>query len=248
MNINSFELYPYVRVYTNLMDDNQNLYSILKDLTSDFNKNVSFVKSDWLSQNKTKKFGDYLFAKENPYSFYEPLVFESSIKNFVNTNYLKEFYLYKRVQEVKKLTIEDYVKIYNVDVPKKTFITFGVNIARYEPNFCIDEFDALEDMYFPFRKISMLYHTDYTGSIDVDRKDQFLITSNIYFNDDYEGGSIIFWVEGDKFSYKPKAGEVVVFPSGSPLFFPNNKKYLHAVETNKFKEKFLSRNYLMYSL
>lgn len=248
MNINSFEIYPYVRVYTNLMDDNQDLYNILQNLISNFNKNVSFVKTDWLTQNKNKKFGDYLFAQENVNNFYEPFVFESSIKNFVNTNYLQEFYLYKRVQEIKKFTIEDYVKTYNVNLPKETFISLGVNIARYEPNFSIYEFDKLEDMYFPFENVSMLYHTDYTGSDDLDRKSQFLITSNIYFNDDYEGGSIIFYVEGDKFSYKPKAGEIVVFPSGSPLFFPDNKKYLHAVETNKIKEKFLSRNYLMYNL
>lgn len=248
MNINSFEIYPYVRVYTNLMDDNQDLYNILQNLISNFNKNVSFVKTDWLTQNKNKKFGDYLFAQENVNNFYEPFVFESSIKNFVNTNYLQEFYLYKRVQEIKKFTIEDYVKTYNVNLPKETFISLGVNIARYEPNFSIYEFDKLEDMYFPFENVSMLYHTDYTGSDDLDRKAQFLITSNIYFNDDYEGGSIIFYVEGDKFSYKPKAGEIVVFPSGSPLFFPDNKKYLHAVETNKIKEKFLSRNYLMYNL
>ena len=257
MNINSFEVYPYVRVYTNLMDDNQNLYNTLQNLTSDFNKNVSFVKSDWITENKGKKFGDYLFAQEDPNNFYEPFVFGSSIKNFghltktklLNTNYLKEFHLFKRIQEIKKLTIEDYVKIYNVNLPKKTFISLGVNIARYEPNFSINEIHEFEkDMYFPFENLSMVYHTDYTGSNDIDRENQFLITSNIYFNDDYEGGSIIFYVEGDKFSYKPKAGEILVFPSGSPLFLPDNKKYLHAVETNKVKEKFLSRNYLMYSL
>ncbi len=248
MNIDSFEIYPYVRVYTNLMNDNQNLYNILQNLTSNFNNNVSFVKTDWLTQNKDKKFGDYLFAQENVNNFYEPFVFNSSIKNFVNTNYLQKFHLFKRFQEIKKLTIEDYVKIYNVNLPEKTFISAGVNIARYEPNFSIYEFDKLEDMYSPFTNVSMLYHTDYTGSDDLDRKAQFLITSNIYINDDYEGGSIIFYVEGDKFFYKPKAGEVVVFPSGSPLFFPDNKKYLHAVETNKIKEKFLSRNYLMYDL
>lgn len=257
MNINSFEIYPYVRVYNNLMDDNQNLYNILQNLTSNFNKNVSFVKTDWLTQNKNKKFGDYLFARENPDNVYEPLVFESLIKNFVNTNYLQEFELFKRIQEIKKLTIEDYVKFYNVNLPKKSFISSGVNIARYDPDFFLYNFDDFDqdagvyitNTYLPYKtSLSMGYHTDYTGSNDVDRKDQFLITSNIYFNDDYQGGSIIFYVEGDKFLYKPKAGEIVVFPSGSPLFFPNNKKYLHAVETNTIKEKFLSRNYLMYNL
>ena len=247
MNMNSFEVYPYVRVYTNLMDDNQNLYNILQNLTSDFNKNVSFVKTDWVTQYKNKKFGDYLFARTTN-NFYEPFVFESSIKNFVDTNYLEEFHLYKRVQEIKELTIEDYVKIYNVNLPKETFISLGVNIARYEPNFSIHEIDKSDTMYSPLENVSMLYHTDYTGSSDTDRENQFLITSNIYFNDDYEGGSIIFYVEGDKFVYKPKAGEIIVFPSGSPLFFPDGKRYLHAVETNYFKQKFLSRNYLMYTV
>ncbi len=67
----------------------------------------------------------------------------------------------------------------------------------------------------------------------------------MYFNDDYKKGGVIFNIEGDRIRYKPNAGDVIVFPSGSPLF-PGNKKYLHAVETAYEKNKFISRNYIMY--
>ncbi len=253
MNIDSYEIYPYVRVYANLIEDYHNFYDTLQDLIINSDKNISFVKSDW--SNPTQKFGDYLFANEG-LTFYEPFVIDSFIQNFIARNniqeHIKEFQLFKKVQQIKKFTIEDYIKIYNVNLPEKTNFSYGVNIAKYDPDFIINEpkMSIETKQIYSMNKwnYSMLFHTDYTGSHDNKRKEQFLITSNTYFNDDYEGGSIIFYVEGDKFSYKPKAGETLVFPSGSPLFSPEGKKYLHSVETNYFKEKFLSRNYLMYTV
>jgi len=127
------------------------------------------------------------------------------IQNFIARNniqeHIKEFQLFKKIQQIKKFTIEDYIKIYNVNLPEKTNFSHGVNIAKYDPDFVIDK----PDMSIENKQIysmdkwnySMLFHTDYTGSHDTKREEQFLITSNIYFNDDYQGGSIIFYVEGN---------------------------------------------------
>jgi hypothetical protein len=47
------------------------------------------------------------------------------------------------------------------------------------------------------------------------------LTCNIYINDNYEGGGLSFKVftnetEYDHFSYKPSAGDALVFPSHDP--------------------------------
>ncbi len=47
-----------------------------------------------------------------------------------------------------------------------------------------------------------------------------IITYTIYLNDDYEGGEIDFVDEENKkvFVYKPKKGDITVFPSGRPFW------------------------------
>ena len=60
-----------------------------------------------------------------------------------------------------------------------------------------------------------LWKTDtYTGvHIDSHQGYEFLQFSTVmYLNDDYEGGEIFF--PNQNFSYKPKAGDVVMFPCG----------------------------------
>lgn len=62
------------------------------------------------------------------------------------------------------------------------------------------------------------FHSDFFQQ-DMDTPGYKLIfTVMIYLNDDYEGGEICFW-DGEKIvGYKPKAGDVVVFPSCEPFY------------------------------
>lgn len=232
MNTDHIEIYPYICVYTNLMEDNKELYDIAQHLSDNPNNNSIF---DW---GKWSFFGTYGSTNADVAS-------DSSIsqiaQNNENTNYFKEIKIFKRIQEIAETALNDYVTKYNVKLPEKSFIEKSVNIVKYDIGVDIAALNGIND---PISK-SMNFHTDYSSD-QIDKKYNFLITCNLYFNDDYTGGNIIFDIDNERFEYKPKAGDVIVFPSGSPLFFPNNKKYLHAVKTSYEKNKFLSRNYIMH--
>jgi hypothetical protein len=71
---------------------------------------------------------------------------------------------------------------------------------------------------------AMPYHTDAMPEFKDEPGDKFAITCLIYLNDDYEGGDLMFRVydetkdQYDAFSYKPKAGDIIIFPSAEPYF------------------------------
>ncbi len=233
MNTNHNEIYPYVCVYTGLMEDNVELYTIADHLSYNSGDNLLF---DWRPWSVFGTYGD-----ANPDVVKDPSKLNSANKN-PNTNYFKEIKIFNRIQEIVKTALDNYIAKYSINLPEKNFIQESVNIAKYSKNFDYDQKSEDQSIMIQGSK-AMNFHTDY--SRDQDRKDNFLITCNLYFNDDYKDRGIIFNIEGDIFTYKPKAGEVVVFPSGSPLF-PAGKKYLHAVETPYGKNKFISRNFMMY--
>lgn len=62
------------------------------------------------------------------------------------------------------------------------------------------------------------FHSDFFQQ-DMDTPGYKLIfTVMIYLNDDYDGGEICFW-DGEKIvGYKPKAGDIVAFPSCEPFY------------------------------
>jgi hypothetical protein len=80
----------------------------------------------------------------------------------------------------------------------------------------------------------MQYHVD-TFNYDIHGEEEIpkagarnIATLNTYVNDDYEGGKINFFYVGDpkfKVSYKPKAGDMIMYPSGWPITHGVQKAY-----------------------
>jgi hypothetical protein len=72
------------------------------------------------------------------------------------------------------------------------------------------------------------------------------VTGVTYLNEDYDGGEIEFFADGNLFKYKPQKGEIVIFPSGNPNFLTeNNEQYFHSAKVVKNGEKYLIRQYCM---
>ena len=86
--------------------------------------------------------------------------------------------------------------------------------------------------------MTMQYHTDYIISQKDMPGEKFHTTCTFYINDNYNGGDIEFYINGVVVNHKPKAGDLVVFPSTAP--------YFHGVKTIPDGNKFFIRNFVMY--
>jgi hypothetical protein len=86
--------------------------------------------------------------------------------------------------------------------------------------------------------MTMQYHTDYIISEREAPGPKFHTTCTFYINDNYDGGDIEFYVNGDIVNHKPKAGDILVFPSDAPFF--------HGVKTIPTGNKFFVRNFVMF--
>jgi hypothetical protein len=85
---------------------------------------------------------------------------------------------------------------------------------------------------------SMNYHSDYVIADAEKPGDKFGITTTFYLNDNYENGEICFRIDDHFLSYKPEAGDVIVFPSSNP--------YQHAVRKATGAERFMIRSFWQY--
>ena len=224
------EIYPYICVYKNLFFEIERCHGVLK---------MSLKKSQ---ENPDKKIG--LFPNWTDwYSFgkvvsimgdalAEPKSEEGIFEQFFL--YEDELMLAKQIQATRIAAISHYIGKYSIPVLKEPHIQIAINIGMY-----------YEETLGCAPGLTMNYHTDYNVEKIEQECINSILTCNMYFNDDYEGGEISFYAYGEKFDYKPKAGDIIVFPSGSPLF-PGNEPYFHAVKTIKNGNKFIARNYLMY--
>lgn len=59
------------------------------------------------------------------------------------------------------------------------------------------------------------YHSDFTGEPEYDK---YSITMNCYLNNEYEGGEIVFRIDGktELVPYRLSAGDMLFFPSAPP--------------------------------
>jgi hypothetical protein len=120
-----------------------------------------------------------------------------------------------------------YLKENNLDLDNWTHE--GWNVAKYEPK--VDD------------EMAMAYHTDYQREYTHNPGSKFIVTAVFYLNDNYSGGDVSFkFLDKDdvsilkeQYTYKPQAGDLVVFMSGHPHY--------HGVKTVTEGEKYIIRTY-----
>jgi preprotein translocase subunit Sec61beta len=85
------------------------------------------------------------------------------------------------------------------------------------------------------------YHVDEMPEESHERMWHQVVTITFYLNDDYEGGEICFYDESENkaYKYKPRAGDVTVFPSGAPFY--------HGVENFSGSDRYFMRIFIPYS-
>jgi predicted 2-oxoglutarate/Fe(II)-dependent dioxygenase YbiX len=110
----------------------------------------------------------------------------------------------KMILDAFHKTTKIYLEEHNIKLNNYFFPNF--DIARY------------------YKGGSMNYHTDYPQEKYFIPEHKFFTTVIMYLNDNYDGGVLSF-IEVDenkeilwRKDYKPKAGDVVIFPSKSPIY------------------------------
>lgn len=205
-------LYPRIEVYKGLLPDHKEIFEVIK---STENGTGEHYFNEW---TRWSAFGTYASTK-----------FKGAVKDQLGKNetFDKEYWAAETVYDAYNVAIKDYIAKYNVELPEKCELGSS-SFCKYDTNV-----DTLKN------NLTMQYHTDFKQSEKDMPGRQFFLTCTVYINDDYEGGEIEFYVDGEFVpAYKPEAGDIMVFPSGEP--------YYHGVRTATKGNKYLIRNFMIY--
>lgn len=135
-------------------------------------------------------------------------------------------YISNAFGKIFKETTADYILRNNVDLP---------NWHSSDPQLC---------KYFPkkvkYTGLILPFHTDYQQERSKMPGIKHGVTANLYINDNYEGGEVMFKIEPSEeiIHYKAKAGDMVIFPSGAP--------YYHGVKNVIEGDKYIVRSFWHY--
>jgi hypothetical protein len=209
MDLQYTELYPRVDVYTGLLPDADKLYQIMKQ--SEANAGGRFYLREW---EKWSVFGTYTQHKDE---------FEVGE---AGQRYHEEKYLSDRVYEAYNTAIKDYLARHQIELPEGSTL-MSSSFSKYD-----EQIDIMKN------QLTMQYHTDFIISERDMPGNKFFITCTTYINDDYDGGDICFYIDGQFINHKPKAGDILIFPSTEP--------YYHGVRAITKGNKFFVRNFIVY--
>lgn len=208
-----------IYVYKNVLKDPAGLLNILKD--SEKNPENSFLFRDWA---KWSVFGTYvdLVGKDKPEAITEEEKNRCALEESYHANVLDIFYK----------TTSHFLNSHGL-APNPEWGKAGPSYSKYVPH------TIAEGINHP--DLTMLYHTDYEWMDSESPGDEFMLTCTMYLNDDYERGGLKFAFKDKRIDYKPKAGDVVVFPSGHPDLLSEDAVYYHGVDKVLENDKYLIR-------
>ena len=215
--MNKYEIYPKVMLYQNVIENVDEIYNIIKE---SHNENSLLKWEDWDPMGLISK--THLDLIKN-----DIIVFEQNKKEKMAIEHL--YYVYSKL-------FDDYAKDWSGVGEWPSYI------GKWDlDEWIISEISFLKHEPHPEWTMAMNYHTD-THSWNKDaRAKNFIATITMYLNDDYVGGEISFLDESTNnlIKYKPKAGDVTIFPSGHP--------YFHGVYSAKDNNRYAVRMFYMHS-
>lgn len=216
-------LMPKVAVYRNVIEDIDEVFKVIKESKSSHDEN--FFISPWEAWQDTGLMTKINFANDNIHEILKTKIGKSQHDSII------------KLEDAFWPVIEDYIAEWK-DQEGWPYIK-NWTIKRGDSSTELIQTDQNLLMYYPNlnKRLAMMYHTDH-HQYDADSKGwKLFITVTVYLNDDYEGGELSFINEKNKeiIYFKPKAGDITVFPSMLP--------YFHGVEPISSGEKYLSRSF-----
>lgn len=130
-----------------------------------------------------------------------------------NINQIKGYHI---IDNVIKTVHDDYVK----DWSQNGQWTYDIKNWEKGTGLSFSTYEILQHKMNPDKKYTIHVHTDWHNHRSDEPGPKQIITYTLYLNDDYEGGEIDFVDENNQhvYVYKPKRGDVTVFPSGQPYW------------------------------
>ncbi len=227
-NINKTIIYPRVVVYNNLLKDSDKIVEMLsssKNATED-----TYYLKPWKDWNPM---GNMMMI--------DRIDFDDEEINDANKKNQKD--LLKNIYEAFEVSTKDFFESYpnteywpsfikTWDMSEHPWIKSNISFLRYNPT----------NYNYQNGKpgLAMDYHTDTHEFNASSPGRKFIVTATMYLNDNYDGGEVSFLDEesGSVTDYKPKAGDVTVFPSGAP--------YYHGINPISGNERYLLRMFWYY--
>lgn len=214
---------PKVVVYRDVIDDVNGIFDVVKQsqLVNDSNQNY-FIKK-WESWNDSGLISNASLFVDNKHEMLQTEIGRVQYESLMKINNAFWEVMEDYIDEWKNYDGWPYIKNWN--------------IKRGDNSNQLVQTDQNLLMYYPdlSRRLALSYHTD-NHQYDTDSKGwKLFITLTVYLNDDYEDGELSFIKEdtNEISYYKPKAGDITVFPSMLP--------YFHGVEPISKGKKYLSR-------
>jgi hypothetical protein len=212
-------LHPRIHVYRNLIKDPESLVEILKE--SELNPGSSKVFTEWIPWSI---FGTYLNQTPLPEYLMGSVSPDQRDDKFYNhyehaENILNAFHI----------STDHFLSVYD-EKKGDDWVIMGPSYSRY---FNDNDPHSSENV--------MMHHTDFVRIEEDMPGNKFVLTCTMYLNDDYDGGDLDFIVNDYQFTYKPKMGDVMVFPSSHPNLLSEGNMYLHAVKKVEKVDKYLIR-------
>lgn len=223
-NINKITLYPRVNVYQNALPNHKDYVDLLEKSQSIEPKHLFTEWEDWYGFGIMMNLG-----MTNNNEYYND--WQGNPLDLTDEYAKKQSDFLTMLDKVFYYVTKDYIDQYDIKLPN--WHPSGFSICKYK--------ETSED-----NSLAMHYHTDYVGPNSDAPGLKFAVTCTMYLNDNYDGGGLSFLQEetGDVVNYKPKAGDVVVFPSGDPITGASH--YFHGVDKISNGDKYLIRTFWLY--
>lgn len=141
-----------------------------------------------------------------------------------NSHNSNEFSMAKEIEDIFYAVTSHFISKENIT--SDNWYKHSPSINRYIADSGISE------------NYAMNLHTDFIQTEKDWPGKKYLITTTYYLNDNYEGGEIVFKINDDYITYKPKAGDVIVFRSSDP--------YYHGVKKPLGADRYMIRNFWEY--
>jgi len=226
--MDKIEILPQITVYKNLISD-KDLDLIFAEISKSQEDMISHDSLDPLEsvlndyhgeEPRDKKDGSLIRTWESWYTYGIKSVW-GSIKDIGDQSPQAMGYLI--LQDAIGKAHFDYIEKWKdagdwtYDIPK--WDIFERETDNLD-NMCLSSFEILQHKLNLEKDYTIGVHTDWHDHRKDEPGPKQILTYTIYINDDYEGGEIDFVDEatGNLIVYKPKRGDVTVFPSGRPYW------------------------------